>query len=472
MAGKTRTTMRSDILTDLSGVADAEWTDTELNRAIEKAVADLQRFLPRQRVWETTLDYDEVTDEQVTLTAHGTYHDLDYKPVKWDSERICDDAAETTKYTRDTDYTIDYTNGKITSISGGSISATATIYCNYEVSRLVVDISGITDLIRVERVEYPVGNIPMNFVPVSVWGDYLIIEATKVDASQESMSDKKHVVVYYNAEHTAPTDSAAGTFPPFLDNTVILAASAYALFHKAVEREHECIDIANLLVPALASVKTYLDNNTDDDAESILANITDDAAALRTAISTALDAANTYLDETDTTDFQGAEAVWTDEVKHILTAAGIPNAEDFLETGDDYIPTVNVAKDVPERYAAYAQVALELAKHWRQKRQDWVDLGRARTNAALGFIQEAQMRLANIRTYTEESSGWIDIARGFLDQASGYANLIIAYMSLAQQYRQEAIERRTEAWAIWSDPKQYIGDFTFTALQQPGSYNG
>ena len=46
MAAKTRAVMRADILTDLSGVADAEWNDTELNRAIEKAVAPYRGSYP------------------------------------------------------------------------------------------------------------------------------------------------------------------------------------------------------------------------------------------------------------------------------------------------------------------------------------------------------------------------------------------------------------------------------------------
>lgn len=465
--------MRADILTDLSGVADAEWDDTELNRAIEKAVADLQRFLPRQMVWEKTLDLDEITDEQVTLTAHGTYKELANKPIKWGSERICDDASETTKYVRDTDYTIDYINGEITSIDGGDIEADDTIYCNYTVNKVLVyigdDTTGITDLIRIDRVEYPVGNIPQTYVSWGIWGDYLIIEGDS-DSSQAELSHNRHLVVYYHGVHTPPTDTVAGTYPIFLENTVILAASAYALFHKAIEAEHQAVDNMNHVVTALLKMTTYLSDNTEDDAATILANITDDAANLRNTVTTAVNSANNYLTEVDTIDLVGAAAVWADELKSIRTDATYPDMQEYIEAGDDYINTINIGKNVPENYATYTQLAQAMAQQWRQKRLDWIAMSTARTSAAIGFVQEATVRIANLRTYIEEAAGWGDIARGFSTQANGFLNVVQSYLLLAQQYRTEAIERRSEAWAIWRDPKQYTGDFTYTALRQPGSY--
>lgn len=537
MTAKLRTTMRSDILTDLSGVADAEWNDAELNRAIEKAVADLQRFLPRQMVWEKTLDLDEVTDEAKTLTAHGTYRDLHNKPIKWGSERICDDAAETTKYTRDVDYTIDYINGKITSIDGGSIGATDTIYCNYTVSKVMVYIgdttTGITDLIRIDRVEYPFGDVPQSYVSWGIWGDYLIIEGTGSD-SQEELSHNRHLVVYYHGTHTVPTDTVAGTYPVFLENTVILAASAYALFHKAVEAEHQAVDNMNHVVTALLKMTTYLEDNSNDDAAAILANITDDTSELRTAIGAALEAEDNYLDDVDSTDLVGAEAVWADEEMHIrggITAGsdttGTPykltdstktfttadvgkiihnltddtwtyvvaydsanvlslaedimdntelyalyhaNMQAYIADASYYVNKITTGQNVPERFTALAQMAALQQTAWRQKRQDWVAQAAVRTNAALGFIQGANTRLANLRTYIEEAGMWTDIARGFSDQGNQFLNVVQAYLLLAQQYRTEAIERRSEAWAIWRDPKQYTGDFTYTALRQPGDY--
>jgi len=538
MTAKLRTTMRADILTDLSGVADTEWTDTELNRAIEKATADLSRFLPRQMLWEKTLDLDEVTDEQVTLTAHGTYKEFANKPIKFGSERICDDASETTRYTRDTDYTIDYINGEITSISGGSIGATATIYCNYTISKIMVYIghatTGIMDaLIRIDRVEYPVGDVPQSYPSWGIWGDYLIIEGLG-DSSQQPLSDSQHLVVYYHGVHTPPTDSVAGTYPIFLENTVILAASAYALFHKAVEAEHQAVDNMNHVVTAALKMATYLDNNSEEDAVGILKDITDATSELRQAIGAALVCQDNYLDEVDSTDLQGAEAVWADEEKHIrggitagsdttgtafkltdstktFTTADVgkiihnltddtwtyavaldsttvlsiaedimdntelyamyhANMQAYIADASYYVNRITTGQNVPERFTALAQIATLQQTAWRQKRQDWIAQATARTSAAIGYIQGANARLANLRTYIEEAGMWTNIARGFSDQAGQFLSVVQAYLLLAQQYRTEAIERRSEAWAIWRDPKQYTGDFTYTALRQPGNY--
>jgi hypothetical protein len=469
MSGKTLTQMETDVLVDLKSTVNVEFTAAEIDRGVVRAMGDLQRFLPRQKVYEKTLDFDEVTDEEVTLTAHGTYKDLANKPVKWDSERVCDDADETTTYTRDTDYTIDYTNGKITSIDGGSIGATDTIYVNYSVNRFIIDISGLTDLIRIDRVEYPVGQTPQQFCTWEVWGDLLVITGIG-DESQSNLSSDKHIVIYYHAEHTAPTADAAGTQPPFLDYTVELAASAFCLFMKAVEYEFDAVTALTNMGTAAGNIAKYLDDNSGDDANTRLADITDKISDLSNVIGTALDAANAYLDEVDTTDLQGAEAVWAEEVKHILTAAGIPNAEDFLETGDDFIPTINVGANVPENYATFAQVALAMAAQWSQKRQDWINLASARTNAALAYIQEAAARLTNLRTHELLISGWIDIANGFAAQVDRYATQATGYLTLANQMRQEAIERRSEAWAIWRDPGQYMGDFSYTSVQQSARY--
>lgn len=534
MAAKTRAVMRADILTDLSGVADAEWNDTELNRAIEKAVADLQRFLPQQLLWEKTLDFDEVADEEVTLTAHGTYKALANKPVEPESERICDDASETTTYTRDTDYTIDYMNGEITSISTGDIGATDKIYCNYKVSRIAVDISGITDLIRIDRVEYPVGNVPQTYISPNIWGDFLIVEGGGTD-NQERLTDKRHLLVYYHAEHTPPTDSVAGTYPVFLENTVILAAAAYALFHKAAEAEHHAVDDLNHVITAALKMTTYLEDNSEEDAVGILKDITDNVINLRTSINGHLDAASSFLYEADTTDLVGAEAVWADEEMHIrenikagtcttdttnrLTDSTAPftaadagkivhnitddtwgvvvgyvsttvvdvswdlfpdgdekysmyhaNMQTFIADALEKVNEITTGKDVPERLAMMAQLAALQQTAWRQKRQDWIAQATARISAGIGFVQAANARLTNIRTHIEEAGMWAEIARGFADQTDRFLNAVQADLLLAQQFRAEAIERRTEVWAIWRDSKLYIGDFSYTAVRQPGKY--
>lgn len=77
-----------------------------------------------------SVDATDVTDETFT-SSFGVAVSLDNKAIVQYSEKICDDADETTTYTRDTDYTMDYVSGTITVLATGSMSDATTYYANY-----------------------------------------------------------------------------------------------------------------------------------------------------------------------------------------------------------------------------------------------------------------------------------------------------------------------------------------------------
>lgn len=594
----------ADLRLDLKD-SGSVWSDPELTRCIDKAVSDLSRFLPREKIYEETIDYavsaelfttpaaedddwivdawsmnNEVAGATVTIANHfldvprpvkvtltdannsvnqmtlivkgtdkdgnyveesfylhggkvqtgkqyfyhiiqveldqvggngpgdtidvgsgtnvGVYVSLANKPIRPRAITLTSSPAGTT-YALDTDFIMDYANGRVAIKSGGSMAAATAYLITYEKSRISIDLNDLPGFIKVNRVEHPGDNVPQTHESSDLFGNILTLTGSG-DENQKEVTDKQHVVVQYFASHTPPSNIAAGSYPDFLDNTVILAASAYALFIEALQYEFAAVtDLASvrtaltslaavhtLAAAALAKVITYLESNSSEDSKFWLTKITTDIAGLRTAIGTALDAANTYLDEVDTTDLQGAEGVWADEVKHILTEAGIPNAEDFLELGDDFIQTVNVAADVGEGYRRYADTALEMAKAWAQKRADFLTEASARTNAAMGFVQEAIQRLSNLRTYIEQATGWGRIAETFVAEASGRIAEMDRYLSEAAQYgaaantdlqlsdrlREQAVERRNEAWSIWRSPDQLGADLTSSSARQPGRYNG
>jgi hypothetical protein len=604
MGGKTRLVMRADLRTELKD-SGALWSDPELNRVIEKAVADLSRFLPKQRAYEESLqftvtaeaftapkdtDADYIVDNQTlngvsaggifTLTGTqpdvprvltllitdantsitnftiiikgideeddaieeafhfadglsqtgkklfkrvneveldqiagttaaadvldigiGAYTDcwvqLANKPIKWGSETSVTDSASNA-LTRNTDFYIDYINGRVKPISGGKIAAAEACTITYIKSQLAIDISSLPDLIRVDRTEYPVGDIPQTFVEADIYGKLLFIASLGPTEDQGSMREDKHIRVYYDAEHSPPTDYAPGSIPEFLENTVILAASAYALFQYALKMEHQAVtDLASARTEfglttaihtladaaldkiathtteagtALTSAKKYLDNNTNEDAAGWLTKITTDIADLRTAVKTAIDAANTYLDEVDTTD---------------LGAATPDSAEEVLKKYEDKVNTVNLGKEVAELGVKYSEA--------------WQGIATARTNAAIGYIQEATTRLNNLQSYIQQAGGWKAVAEGFLAEAARRVNMSESFIAEASQrifemdrylteaagyleaaeldvatadrFRAEAIERRNEAWAIWRDRKQYIGDYAQASLRQPPQYD-
>jgi len=423
-------------------------------------------------------------------------------PLKFQSETVTNSAGTTT-YTRDTDYYIDWLGGRIKVISGGSITAAQALLVDYTKSRIAVNISNLGDIIRIERVEYPVGQLPQVFVTFTTWADWLYVTGDP-DAGQVQMTDKEHVGIYYLKPWSQPSNYTPSDLPSFLEDTAILDASAYALMIYVLKKAHQvATDTASArtalgsastahtnLETALTNLKKYLDNNTDADAAGILQDITDDAAELRTKIIVAADAANTYLDEVDTTDLVGYEGVWADEVKHILTQAGIPNAEDlmeevFVDSSVDLVNKVNVGKDVPENFRRQAETALSMAKAWAEKRKDFLQGATARTNAAMGYVQEMSQRITSLRTYIEQSEGYTNISALFareaearvglvvqrLNEAAGYEAAADRETAIADRFRVEAIERRNEAWSVWSDPQKFIGSIMTVPVRQSYNYD-
>ena len=65
MGGKSLLQCRADLRLDLKD-SGALWSDAELNRCIERATADLSRFLPDEKIYEDSLQF-AVADESVTF---------------------------------------------------------------------------------------------------------------------------------------------------------------------------------------------------------------------------------------------------------------------------------------------------------------------------------------------------------------------------------------------------------------------
>ena len=519
---------------------------------------------------------NEVEVDQVTGNGSGdalnigvgAYTDvwvaLANKPIKWGSEKSVTD-VDSNALTRNTDFYTDYMRGRIKAIEDGGIVAGDTVTISYTKGQLWLDLSALADLIRVDRVEYPVGDIPQTFVQHDIWGDILSVAGGAEQEEQSSMAVSKHIRVYYAAEHQPPTEYSPGSVPEFLENTIIMAADAYALFIYASKQEIAAenrldtvsarLSSANtahaLLGTALTNVKKYLDNNTTSDAVSslgsanedhsafaialstmekyldnnsdvdavgILAGITTNAASLRTAIHTAVEACAAYLDAV-ASDITNADTVRTKYIatKDYVAGGSEPDILQYLTSGDALLNTVAVggeSTEVPEAYRRFAEtVKSALVGSFETDRAMFLQNATNRTNAALAYVQEAAQRLSNLRSYIEQSAGYAAISslfgRGaearvaaintYLRQAEGYVavastfareaedriaeinaylaeaaqyiNTAGGYMALADRFRAEAIERRNEVYSIWRDRKQYIGDYTQSSMRQLPSYN-
>ena len=429
MSTRARETMRIYIQLDLSD-SGTLWSEAELNRCIQRAVEDLSRFLPQELYYEETIDFDVTDEDWTSAGAAGTYVTLANKPIKEGSDTVKNAAG--TAVVRDTGYTIDYSNGKITHISGGGIGNGEGCTITYKKSQIAIDLSDLSNFIRVERVEYPYGDVPQNFKNYEVYGDILYVMG-EPGGEQESFAEKRHVVVRYSAMHDAPTDSAGGTFPNFLNITVEHLAGAYAMMLKGAEYEH-------MSVTDFASARSILGTVSNSNAEAALDNVDTYLAGA------AAPSAAKYLGNGD------AALV----VDTYLSGASAPAASHYLTTGDDKIDLVNIGRSVGELYANFAQVSIQLAQGLLSQCRAHNEFAMTCARMAEGFIAEAAQR-----------TGCNQILLGKIaaHMESATANLL-----LAEKFRQEGIQRRNEVWAIWRDPKQYVGQLTMVPSTDMGRY--
>jgi hypothetical protein len=556
MGTKNLTQILADLRTDLKD-SSTLWSDAELTRCLEKSLGDLNRFNPKQEIYEEVVDYavadeswtspkttdaDMIVDGQSleTMSATDTFTiaaqpdcprvvtflltdaddsvtdltvavagvDQDGKSVEehfyyvngksqtgtkifktihfitldviegtqdaadtvdigigvytsswiWlankninHSSQTVENAAGTVTYTENTDYIMDFANGRIKAVVGGSLAANTAYLISYDKSRIIVDLSSLDGFIGVERVEYPVGNVPQTFVTPDLWGKKLFIGSGDQE-SQSEMSDDTHVAVQYTKTYQKPTTYAPSDYPDVLEETVLMASSAYALLIYALKQEHQA-------ATDLASARTSLAAATTDQTalgtaltSASAAGASASAAAgiaaittLQAAVVTALAAASTALGLVPTNSLDKATS----------------GAEALLDTGYPKLVSVNVGGEqtaVPEGYAKLAETRVSIAN--------------ARINQAIGYVQRASQDVAAILAYIQQSNAHATIQENYASEANIYANkayqniqTAIGYLNAAQQekdlaeaFRQEGINRRDEVWSIWRDKRQYIGN--------------
>lgn len=182
----------------LEDSSNAQISAAEVKDCIARAIYDLNRILPLQKIYDLTMGFT-ITNESVVTSADVAVA-MANSPIRYNSE-VVKNSALTVTYTRDTDYRIDYSNGTLTALSTGSIGAGVTVKVSYEKSKLAINLSAITDLIRVAAVEYPLGSVPQDISQFNTWGDYLWIVSNGNTKSQEQMAEGNHIVLYYEAEH-------------------------------------------------------------------------------------------------------------------------------------------------------------------------------------------------------------------------------------------------------------------------------
>lgn len=360
----------------------------------------------------------------------NVWMDLD-NPVSGSVVVTTTDGATT--YTEDTDYEVDYTNGRIRLITGSSMAAGTEYYISYSKTKLGVDISSIIpEISRISRVEYPVGSVPQTFVNWGIWGNLLMVGSQDAGKSQSQLSDGEHMAIYYETRHQPPSLKSAGSYPEYLDQVVSIGAAAYALMIEASQYEQQAAtdltalrtELDNttakhaLIVTALAKVSTYVGyayGHTGSAAtEAGVANTTLDTVTIDAA-TTALAAAKSVSD-----------AILTTSIDKATTGA-----EAYLDSGDDTITSLGTAANRAENYANYARARYEIAN--------------ARVQVVAGYVQEAQQRIASMEATVNQANGYSTEAQILVAAASQEVAMAQAFVAEGQVEAQQVQLYMTEA---------------------------
>jgi len=199
------------------------WADAERTRAIQKTVNLMSRLLPKRSVIESIITRT-IADE--TLTIASSTGTLAYKPIKKGSLVI-------TGEIEGTDYTVNYLTGVVTEI--GSLLADGDYTANYELDPQAYDLSEIslTDYIKIESIEYPVGDTPISKPTFDVVDGFIILRGST------TFTEDDHIRITYLKKWTAPIDEtewAADTVTHLHDYIIPTAANTTGYIYECTVR--------------------------------------------------------------------------------------------------------------------------------------------------------------------------------------------------------------------------------------------
>jgi hypothetical protein len=366
--------------------------------------SDIERAYARavsdlSRFYPLIKRYETVTTFAVTNEAWvstGTVQ-LDNNLIEYKSEVVKNKDGIIT--IRDIDYTFDYANGTIANLTG-LIGDDENNTISYNKSKVMVNIASLTDLIRVVDVECPSGQIPRSLMSFEQWGDVLELTGTGQQGRQQQLQEGNRMIITYEAQQVGPGDNE-GSYPLFLSEIV----HNLALYYCLVIEEFYFMGLASTELTNITDLMIAAGNNNT--------SVTDTLALIAAALSTADIAFGAAHDE-------------------LSVASG------RMTTGVSLINGVNWGNNVPENYGQYAHYHSEISGGY--------------STEGSGKLQEASLLL-------QKASSYLNINSIGLNQITQYQQNAQMYLSMSQSYRQEALERRNEAYAILNDKKQWQGNF-------------
>lgn len=487
-----------------------EISDAELDRAVAQASAILSRFHPREVIYQRVYTQTIAAANFTTDAANDVNVVLADNPIRFNSETVTTDPTGTT-YVRDTDYEMDYINGQIRTIAGGSMAASTVHLIDYQLDGTIIDINAVlTEPITIFEVNViDSDEVPRTLAGWHVFGDFLYLDSIEGE-TQTRIGDNDHIRILYVALHNEPTTGASGSWPRYLDEVMLVGASGFALIIEALQRQHAAVvDIATartrlgsiaakhtLAAASLVSAKAEIvlavaeftlaataltgigAMETNATADAVLAN----AAADK--ISAAILLANTLFDKVEallngaTTsaepylDAANAELLLANTaldtiVGHLTT--NTENANKYLADGDAFIDTINKGEDVAglnARYSAaktaiantFAQEALgrlEHAKGLTGLAAGYVSTASAMLSAGLGYIREMESRVAEAEVYTSSALAHVAIMGATVAEANGSTANGNGYVANAQAYLGAAVQELSEMRVFIEEATSY-----------------
>ncbi len=440
MGTDVNTTFRASIRAILADTG-TDFTDAIVDEAISQAVADISRLAPREQLHVDVLHTRSIAAESFT-SDHGVAVSLGFKPIDPRTPPTVTNSGATITYDEDTDFIMNYADGSITVLAAGSMADSTSHLITYEKSLMGIDISSLTALIIVERVEIS-RNSPRSYQEYTSWyhwGDILWLGDPDGD-TQSILAENDHVRVWYQAEHTKPGASARSV-PAYLDDMIKLGGVAYALFGKhrelnltAATHAANGATAAALVEDNIAAAKTALDlvtalAQTMTTKLELAEGTAGDPLVLAL---TALTKVTTHAGEAGT-----ALTLVASEVLTNSTGTSGKSADDYLDSGDGFIESIQPADNVPENYGLYAQTKVNIARAF-------IDEAIGRMQMALGFAREGEAQIAVANFYVAEAlaigrqcQAVIDQANGYIATASGYSLQVQSFVLVVDRFGQIA----------------------------------
>jgi hypothetical protein len=349
--------MLAAIRTELQDTDQDQFENDELIRAVDKSLSLMSRLIPKRAITETTLARS-ITSETLTIaTSTGT---LAYKPIKVDSLVI-------TGKTLDTDYRVNYLTGVVTEI--GALLPDTTYQATYELDSSLLDLSTfLTDYIKIERVEYPVGQTPTSNLTFDQYGNILAFRGTVTLATND------HIRIVYLAKWTAPTSTTAGDYPSHLDDALIIGSVGQALIYKAEQYTQLAAsttsDIITLLdtIPAMYTAVTLptLTAPTAPTLATAPTPITISTGSAPSAYTISAPSAPTIAAVPSAPSaYTPSYTAATDEFTSVLTelhSYSTLNADGLLDSGVALINSATRGDAVGATYGTYANVKVNMAQ--------------------------------------------------------------------------------------------------------------